>query len=273
MAAGYASRFGSIKQIAAVGPSGEILADYAIKEAQELGFLKVVIITREELVEQFKAHFRKQNLTIPIEYICQDKYIPEINVQKDVHLYGTGVALLTAIPSLTDDFIIINGDDYYGNGVFSKINESFSMFPDYSIFLAGYNLFNTLSPNGSVSRAVCMINKNNELVDLNEHTKISKNIDEILSEDSGQILEPNTLVSMNCWGFRTSFLDTVKSEFKEYISNATHWKHKEFSLPDLVKRHLINSPLSAKLIPVNAKWVGLTYHEDMAQVIEFLKKL
>lgn len=271
MAAGKAIRFGSVKQLLVVGPNNEILADYAIKEVQKLKFSKVVIITRDELLDAFTTHFKEQNHTISIEYVCQDKFIPEQKINGDIRFYGTGMALLSAKPNLTEDFIIINGDDYYGEGVFPEMANSLGHYSKYNIFLAGYKLKNTLSPNGAVSRAVCKLNQENELIDLNEHTQIIKEGDQILSLESGEVLLPDTPVSMNCWGFRPDFFETVVTEFEDYIYQMPHWEHREFSLPDIVKRHLIKFPLSAKLIPVNSKWVGLTYSEDKNIVTEFLK--
>ena len=213
LAAGMASRYGGMKQVAGFGPNGETIMDYSIYDAIRAGFGKVVFIIREDFADSFKAIFEpKLAGKIETVYVYQklESFLGNRTLPADrTKPWGTAHALLCCKDVLKEPFAVINADDFYGQDGFAKaaafINTKVA---DNLYALIGYNLKNTLSENGSVSRGVCSIDEAGNLVGINERTKIYKAGEEIVYEEEGAttVLPADTKVSMNFYCFGTSFI-------------------------------------------------------------------
>ncbi|MEO6734352.1 MAG: sugar phosphate nucleotidyltransferase [Ferruginibacter sp.] len=281
LAAGMASRYGSMKQIQSFGPSGETIMDYSIYDAIRAGFGKVVFVIREDFAENFKAIFEpKLKDRIATEYVYQEKdaYLPgDVTVPAErTKPWGTAHAVLCAKDAIQEPFAVINADDFYGKDAFEKaaaflINECNEK--TYSII--GYELAKTLSEHGTVSRGVCQVDENNNLVSIKERTKIYKDGDKIVYEENDVKHEVpfKSPVSMNFWGFPpTMFADTEKL-FQDFVRiNYTDIKS-EFFIPLLGDDFVQNRQGTIKVIPTSAQWFGVTYKEDAPIVKANVEKL
>jgi dTDP-glucose pyrophosphorylase len=286
MAAGIGSRFGGgIKQLEPVGPNGEIIMDYSIYDAIEAGFNKVVFIIRKDLEKDFKEVIgnRMEKVT-NVEYAFQEiSALPEgFEVPEGRKKpWGTGQAILSCKGIVTDPFVVINADDYYGKEAFVKIHDYLLTAKcdtdkqDYC--MAGFILGNTLSDNGAVTRGVCKIDDNNLLVDVEETSGIEKSGDKVNAPtaDGGiKEIDENSYVSMNMWGFTPSILEVLEKGFVEFLSNlGDNGEKKEYLLPTIVDGLIKSGKADVKLLESKDKWFGVTYKEDKEVVVESFKKL
>ncbi len=280
MAAGMASRYGSLKQVQSFGPSGETIMDYSIYDAIQSGFKKVVFIIRKEFADDFKAIFEpKLKGRVEVDYVFQDLHsfveghtIPEDRVKP----WGTAHAILCASTAVQDPFIVINADDFYGRDAFEKayrflVNEA----NDHTFGLIGYNLVNTLSDNGSVSRGVCKADDAGNLVAIAERTKIYREGSRIVYEDGDQKVEvpSDSKVSMNFWCFSPYVFSICKELFDAFLEKNLHQPKAEIFVVD-VAAHFITQPDNVlKVIPTDAAWFGVTYKEDAPQVEKEIRSL
>lgn len=270
LAAGMASRYGSMKQIESFGPGGETIMDYSIYDAIRAGFGKVVFIIREEFAENFKAIFEpKLKGRIETDYVYQylEAYTGGRTIPAErTKPWGTAHAVLCCKGKVNEPFAVINADDYYGRDAFVKaydfltkgVNEK-----TYSII--GYELRNTLSDNGSVSRGVCDVDANNNLTDINERTSIFRNADgKITYEDANGLHEvsEDSLVSMNYLCFARGFIDLCEEQFGKFLDEHGNEPKAEFFLPLAMKHFIESGKGDVKVIPTSAKWFGVTYKED-----------
>jgi hypothetical protein len=270
LAAGMASRYGSMKQTEGFGPHGETIMDYSIYDAIRAGFGKVVFIIRADFATAFKASFEpKLAGKIKTDYVYQslDKFTEGYEIATDrVKPWGTAHALLCTKGVVNEPFAVINADDYYGKEAFEQAyafltkecNEK-----TYSIL--GYELANTLSDNGTVSRGVCTLNENSYLTQINERTKIYRNTTgQIVFEEQGSEfpLEEDTRVSMNFMCFAPGFIDLCESEFALFLTKQGMELKSEFYIPFVAGRFTELGLGQVKVIPTNAKWFGVTYKED-----------
>lgn len=270
LAAGMASRYGSMKQIESFGPAGETIMDYSIYDAIRAGFGKIVFIIREDFADQFKAIFEpKLKGRIVTDYVYQDlqaftggRVIPAERTKP----WGTAHAVLCCKGKVNEPFAVINADDYYGRDAFvkaydfltTKCNEQ-----TYSII--GYELNKTLSDNGTVSRGVCAVDADQNLTDINERTKIFRQADGsiVYEDESGTYpLSENATVSMNYLCFAPGFIDVCESLFGEFLDNNIKNPKSEFFIPYAAGRFVQSGKGVVKVIPTAAKWFGVTYKED-----------
>ncbi len=269
LAAGMASRYGSMKQTEGFGPSGETIMDYSIYDAIRAGFGKVVFIIREDFAEAFKAGFEpKLQGKIKTEYIYQtlqsftgDFKIPE----KRMKPWGTSHAVLCAKEVIKEPFAVINADDFYGRDAFEKASAFLKndCNPEQHAII-GYELKKTLSDNGTVSRGVCVVDADNNLISIAERTKIYAEGDGITYEDaSGKHQVPvNSTVSMNFWCFDDSVFYLTGKMFKKFLEEHGHEEKSEFFIP-IVADEFIKEELGViKVIPTSSQWFGVTYKED-----------
>ena len=252
MAAGIGSRFGKgIKQLASVGPCGEIIMDYSIHDALEAGFNKVVFIIRKDLEEEFRRVIgeRIEKIT-EVEYVFQElDDLPEgfTKPADRTKPWGTGQAVLAAKKVLDEPFIVINADDYYGKEAYVKVHDYLVQEQQKDgklhICMAGFRLGNTLSDNGSVTRGICHI-ENGQLTGVTETHDIFKTATGAESRNadgSVQELDVKDLVSMNMWGLTPDFMEVLEKGFEEFLSGlAPEDIKKEYLLPELVD-HLIKN--------------------------------
>lgn len=285
MAAGIGSRFGKgIKQLAPVGPDGEIIMEYSIHDALEAGFNKVVFIIRKDLEEDFRQIIgnRIEKVT-EVEYAFQSlDDLPEgFTCPADrTKPWGTGQAVLAAKAVLDEPFIVINADDYYGKEAYVKIHDYLVQEQPKDgklhICMAGFRLGNTLSDNGSVTRGVCLT-ENGALVGIDETHNIFKTETGAQARyDDGSTKELNVkdLVSMNMWGLTPEFMDTLEKEFVEFLKNVKEGEiKKEYLLPELIDKLIKNETATVDVLDTKDSWFGVTYQEDKETVMNEFQKL
>ena len=270
LAAGMASRYGSMKQTESFGPSGETIMDYSIYDAIRAGFGKVVFIIRKDFAESFKASFEpKLKGKIQTEYVYQEKtyFIPEdVAVPEErTKPWGTGHAVLCAKDAVKEPFAVINADDFYGRDAFEKAaNFLTNQCNDKLYSIIGYELAKTLSEHGTVSRGVCEVDAANTLVSIKERTKIYRENDSIVFEENDQKFEvpSSSSVSMNFWCFHQSLFDTTEVLFKQFVrDNYTNLKS-EFFIPIIAEHFMHQEGGRITVIPTTSQWFGVTYKED-----------
>ena len=279
MAAGIGSRFGGgIKQLEPVDEQGHIIMDYSIHDAIEAGFNKVVFIIRKDIENEFKdvignrieAVCKVHSVTV--EYVFQDiNDIPGELPKGRTKPWGTGQAVLAAKDVLTTPFVVINADDYYGKEGFCEVH-------DYLVkggqsCMAGFVLKNTLSENGGVTRGICKMDEYNDLTEVVETSNIVKTVDG--AEADGVKLDTESLVSMNMWGLRPEFLETLEEGFAEFFEKVVPGNpmKAEFLIPTFIGELLAEDKMSVKVLRTNDTWYGMTYKEDVAVVKESFRDM
>ena len=285
MAAGVGSRFGNgIKQLAPVGPNGEIIMDYSIHDALEAGFNKVVFIIRKDIEEEFRSVIgNKIEKITEVEYAFQAlEDLPEGFEKPDDRTkpWGTGQAVLAAKKVLSEPFMVINADDYYGKEAYVKVHDYLVQDqPDDGIMhicMAGFRLGNTLSDNGSVTRGVCHI-ENGALTGVTETHDIYKteNGAESRSEEGQAVpLDVNSLVSMNMWGLTPQFMDVLEEGFVKFLSEIKPGDiKKEYLLPEMIDMLIKAGKAKVDVLDTKDTWFGVTYQEDKASVTAAFEKL
>ncbi len=280
LAAGMASRYGSMKQIQSFGPAGETIMDYSIYDAIQAGFGKVVFIIREEFAEQFKLIFEpKLKGKIETDYVFQHlvDFTEGFTVPSDrVKPWGTAHAVLCCKGKVDVPFIVINADDYYGRDAFVKAYTFLTQQCNESTYaLIGYELQKTLSENGSVSRGVCTSDNEQNLTSISERTKIYRSNDGVVYEDETGVHEvaSNSLVSMNFFCFAPGFINFCEELFSTFLTEKGNQLKSEFFIP-LVANEFLNSGKGVlKVIPTSSKWFGVTYKEDAVGVQSSINKL
>ena len=286
MAAGMGSRYGGLKQIDPVDKEGHIIMDFSIYDAKRAGFEKVVFIIKRENEEDFKeAVGRRIEQVMDVAYVFQDiDRIPEgFKVPEGrVKPWGTAHAVLSAIDEVDGPFAVINADDYYGRHAFQVIYDYLTTHEDdekYRYTMVGYRLKNTVTDNGHVSRGICELDPENRLVSISERTRIEKRDGGIAySEDDGATwtpLDPDTLVSMNMWGFTRSILDEIKAGFPAFLEKglAENPMKCEYYLPSVVSALLEKGRATVTVLESEDKWYGVTYKEDKPVVVAAIQSL
>ncbi|MBU3715133.1 MAG: nucleotidyltransferase, partial [Ferruginibacter sp.] len=257
LAAGMASRYGSMKQTEGFGPNGETIMDYSIYDAIRAGFGKVVFIIREDFAENFKAQFgAKLKGKIDVDYVFQDikTYAnPSMIPTERTKPWGTGHAILCASETVKEPFAVINADDYYGYDAFVRAADFLNNKCDDNTYaIIGYQLEKTLSEHGKVSRGVCQVDGNNNLLAINERTKIYRKGNTVIyeEEDGTQNEVPGlSSVSMNFWCFYPSVFNLTKVLFEKFLSENYQNIKSEFFIP-IIAESFIGSPQNQiKVIP------------------------
>ncbi|MBQ6563802.1 MAG: NTP transferase domain-containing protein [Clostridiales bacterium] len=284
MAAGLGSRYGGDKQIDRIGPNGEILMEYSIHDAIEAGFDKVVFVIKPEMEAKFREMVgNKIAGKTAVHYAFQDySSLPEGFVPPEGRTkpYGTVHAVLCAKNIIAEPFAVINADDYYGRDAFVAMAESLKSMQDKkaAASMVAYDLHNTISANGTVTRGVCERDAQNHLVKVTETYKIQAapdgTIRDYASDEQGRLLDPNALVSMNFWGFTPWFFEAAERKFREFLFRSHPDVMKcEYVLPTLVDELMREEHLQVDVLNTHAMWFGMTYREDREYVIHELKKL
>jgi len=280
LAAGMASRYGSMKQVQGFGPGGETIMDYSIYDAIRAGFTKVVFIIRRDFADDFKAIFEhKLKGKIETAYVYQDMraFTNDLQIPTErTKPWGTAHAVLCADEAVDGPFAVINADDFYGKDSFQKACDFLkNECSDQLYSIIGYELPKTLSDHGTVSRGVCSVDENNFLTAINERTKIYPENGKIFYEEDGKKIEvsPDTKVSMNFWCFSHSYFDLAEHLFTEFLIRHGDNIKSEFFIP-IVGDYFIQQGLGKiKVIPISSLWFGVTYKEDAPGVEKSLNKL
>lgn len=282
LAAGIGSRYGGLKQLDKVGPGGEAIIDYSIYDAIQAGFGKVVFVIRKSIEADFKEFIgNKLDGKIEVEYVFQelDKLPKGVNMNPERKKpYGTGHAVLMAKDVINENFAVINADDFYGREAYQTIAEYFKELNTESNdnCMVGYNLKNTLSDHGYVSRGQCTSDEEGYLIDVVERTHIEKKGDQIFfqNEDGKEIeLDENTLVSMNFWGFTPKHFEQLEKRFISFIKENNDNIKSEFYIPFVVNQLIEEGVGKTKVLESDAEWFGVTYQEDRPVVVESIRKL
>ncbi len=279
LAAGMASRYGSMKQVEGFGPSGETIMDYSIFDAIRAGFAKVVFIIRKEFADNFKAIFEpKLKGRIQTEYVFQELsfFTDGYNFPKErTKPWGTAHAVLCAKDAVNEPFAVINADDFYGHNAFNNAAAFLNVGctpENYAI--VGYDLLKTLSEHGTVNRGVCSLDHLGNLASVTERINIAKKGNSIVCDDG---LEPkelplNTRVSMNFWCFDPSFFNYTQQLFTEFLKEHGQELKSEFFIP-IVADRFIKEGGKIEIIPTSSSWFGVTYKEDAPYVKQNLDEL
>lgn len=280
LAAGMASRYGSMKQVEGFGPSGETIMDYSIYDAIQTGFGKVVFIISKHFSENLREEFdKKLKNRIAIEYVFQemDMYTKGFPVPKErTKPWGTAHAVLCAKDAVNEPFAVINADDFYGRDGFKKASDFLVNDCTPEVYsLVGYELLKTLSEHGTVNRGVCTVDKKGNLISIVERLNVSLNGDKITCEDG---IEPRELsldtpASMNFWCFDPSVFNYTENIFEEFLKENISNPKAEFFIPIAADRYIKEKKGVIKVIHTSAQWFGVTYKDDAPIVKESLQEL
>lgn len=289
MAAGIGSRYGGgIKQLAKVGPSGELIIDYSVHDAIEAGFDDVIFVIRRDIEKEFREVIGDRlGKLYNCSYAFQEvNELPENfkNPEGRTKPWGTGHAVLACKNLVKNPCLVINSDDYYGKEVFVEmhnflVNELSDSENKLSLAMPGFVLKNTLSDNGTVTRGVCNTDAHGYLSEIVETKSIERKADGLVhavSKDGCDIIiNENSSVSMNMWAFSEKFMQSLYDGFVEFLSNEENGNSMkaEYLLPIFIGELLEKGEASVKVIPTNSKWFGVTYHEDKEYVVNEFKKL
>lgn len=286
MAAGIGSRFGGgIKQLASVGPNGEIIMDYSIYDALEAGFNRIVFIIRKDLEKEFKEVIGNRiEKAVPVDYAYQelDKlpdgfFVPEGRTKP----WGTGHAILCCTDVIHTPFAVINADDYYGKEGFVKIHDYLVNSPASCVpaefCMAGFILGNTLSENGSVTRGICQVSDDDYLTAVKETSGLVPTPEgAAVCSENGELspVSAKSHVSMNMWGFTPEILTTLESGFCDFLASLKPGDVKsEYLLPTIVDQMIQAGTARVKVLESTDKWFGVTYKEDRAFVVDSIRSL
>lgn len=275
MAAGMGSRFGGLKQLEPIGENGEALLDYSVYDAVKAGFNKVVFVIKHAIEKEFKELVGSRiEKKVRVEYVFQenDKLPNGFTCPNDrVKPWGTAHAILCCKEVVNEPFAVINADDYYGKSAFVKIAEFLKSGTD-NYCMVGFRLKNTLTENGYVSRGVCET-ENGILKTVTERTKI---VDCKYTEDDGKswtALNPDSIVSMNLWGFQPDIFSHIESGFVKFLEQNINTPKSEYYLPSVVSGLIESDEKQVKVLVAEDKWYGVTYKEDKKDVVAAIKEM
>lgn len=276
MAAGLGSRYGGLKQLDGIGPNNELLIEYSIYDAIQAGFDKVICIIKEENEKDFEEKISKRiRGHINIEYVYQNQNnVPEAfkdllaSRQKPL---GTGHAILCAKDAIgAEDFAVINADDFYSRDAFVQLYQYMQTSDNYC--LSGFQLQNTVSENGVVSRGVCSKDSDGFLTQIIEHEKIDNNY--VNHAEPFVTLPADAAVSMNCWGFKSNVMEVFESAFHSFLeSNKNNLEKCEFYLASPINKVIQDKTATIKVLDTDAIWYGVTYKEDKQPVVDAIQAL
>jgi choline kinase len=280
LAAGIASRYGSMKQTQSFGPSGETIMEYSIYDAIHAGFERVVFIIREDFADIFKNIVEpKLKGRIETDYVYQklSSFAEgwEINPER-VKPWGTAHAVLCCKGKVNGPFAVINADDFYGKDSYKKAFDFLQTRCDEKTYaVIGYELANTLSEHGSVSRGVISMNEKKEMTGIVERLKIYRKEDEIVDEEDSKVvtLPEHSPVSMNFFCYHSSFIDLCEEEFQNFLRAHSTELKSEFLIPTVTDDFIKQGKGRVEVIPTSSKWFGVTYKEDAPIVEAAVRKL
>ncbi|HEY1063152.1 MAG TPA: sugar phosphate nucleotidyltransferase [Daejeonella sp.] len=285
LAAGMASRYGSMKQTDGFGPNGETIIEYSIYDAIIAGFGKVIFVIKEEFAENFKGIFEpKLKGKIETGYVFQTFDLKPFGIDIEIERskpWGTAHAVLAARDVVKEPFCVINADDFYGRESYQKMCDFLKNgVSDTQFSMIGFQIDKTLSEHGHVSRGVCEVDADGNLAEIHERIKVYFKPDEsgnktIVFEEEGREypIRSNSRVSMNFWGFTPKIFELSAGIFKEFALANTDNPKAEFFIPLAAERLIRNGQASFKVIPTQNQWFGVTYAEDKPIVQECIDRL
>ncbi|MEJ2052418.1 MAG: sugar phosphate nucleotidyltransferase [Calditrichaceae bacterium] len=282
LAAGMGSRYGGLKQLDQFGPNGETLMEYSIYDGIKAGFEKIVFVIRRDFEQAFKeTYIDKIKDKIEVDYVFQElTALPEgysvpDNREKP---WGTGHAIMSAKDRIDGPFAVVNADDFYGREAYQIMYDFLTNLDTYdstTYTIIGYPLAKTLSEHGTVSRGVCEIDSEGNLIKVTERLKIGRENDGIYDHEDGRShkLPGDTLVSMNLMGFDTSFFGYLDQYFTDFLDKSINDPKSEYLLPTVVNTLAQAGEVKVKILKTDAQWFGVTYQEDRPIVIKKIKEM
>ena len=280
LAAGMGSRYGGLKQVDPVGPSGEAILDYSVFDAVRGGFGKVVFIIRRDFEAEFKEKVgKKYEGVVKVEYCYQDIHdlpAPYQVPAERVKPWGTAHAVRAARDVVKEPFAVINADDFYGRDAMAKLGAFLSNLNSDSALhfaMVGYRLDLTLSDNGSVARGICVTDAESRLVSVTERVKLVRAGDHVHDEDSGCDYPLDSRVSMNCWGFTPELFAELEARFTKFLATRGSELKSEWYIPFVVDELIKEGRADCRLLPTDSNWFGVTYREDKPFVVGEIQKL
>ena len=281
LAAGVGSRYGGLKQVDGMGPGGESILEFSVYDAIQAGFGKVVFVIRKEIEAEFRLRVGKRvEAQIHTEYAFQEYDTALDWLSEKPHRlkpWGTGHAILSAKPYIHEPFATVNADDFYGPDGFRELAQFLANDCSTNQYgMVAYQLGNTLSENGSVSRGVCSVDAEGFLSDVTERTQIERFDDGIYFTETGgerYFLADNTPVSMNLWGLHHSVLNEIESQFQAFVEANFENPKAEFYIPTVINNLLTSGKIKLKVLHSDSQWYGVTYPEDKETVQKALSSL
>jgi len=281
LAAGMGSRYGGLKQMDRMGPSGETLMDYSVYDALQAGFGKVVFVIRKDIEADFCEMFiDKIGKHMPVEYVIQDLHdLPEgFNVPEGRQKpWGTNHAVLAGRKAIKEPFAVINADDFYGRDAYRVLAAYLSKLEnaDTDYCMVGYPLVNTLSEHGTVNRGVCQLNQEGFLTQVTERIGLGWRDETIGFEEEGKWIEvlPKTRVSMNMWGFTPKFFEQTEADFQDFLKVEGNEMKSEFFIPSTVSKLIDSEKCRVNVLETSAKWFGITYKEDRDKTVAKIQEM
>ena len=280
LAAGMGSRYGGLKQLDEIGPNGEAIIDYSLYDAIRAGFGKVIFVIRADFATEFKARFEpnlKGRIEVGYVYQALDK-IPAgsvVNPEREKP-WGTAHASLMAESAVQEPMAVINADDFYGTRAYQVMADFLTSSTDENQYsMVGYNVANTLSEFGTVSRGVCQTDKEGNLTTVVERTKIKRDDDGIYyyEEDKRFKLDEDTPVSMNFWGLKPNVFKYLNEGFKEFLAEHGNELKSEYFIPLLINDNIVKGNIRTKVLQCDSPWFGVTYKEDKPFVQQRINEL
>lgn len=282
LAAGMGSRYGSLKQLDGVGPSGETIMDYSVYDALRAGFGKLVFVIRESFDKEFREKIiSKYENHIPVEVVYQELHnLPEgfaLNPER-VKPWGTNHAVMMGESVINEPFAVINADDFYGRESFKILADELNKLAgkENHYCMVGYRLSNTLSESGAVARGVCKADEKGFLANVVERTHIER-VDGVIkykdADESWHELEENAPVSMNMWGLTPDYFAHSKKFFINFLEENKDNMKAEYFIPLMIEYLIQNNISDVKVLDTPSKWFGVTYAQDRPSVVEKLQSL
>ncbi|MBQ8208208.1 MAG: nucleotidyltransferase [Clostridia bacterium] len=279
LAAGMGSRYGGLKQIDPITDKGEFIIDFSIYDAIKAGFDKVVFVIKKENYEDFTETVgNRVAKSIKVEYAFQDiDNIPEgFSVPEGrTKPWGTAHAVLSAKDCVTDNFAVINSDDFYGRDAFMKLAAHLKNADKGHCCMVGYVLDNTLTENGTVSRGECSVDADGFLLNVTERTKLKRDGDMAAYEDDGtwHRIPKDTIVSMNCLGFTPAVFEHIEKGFASFLSEKGTELKSEYYIPTAITEMMNSGVADVKVYSTDSVWYGVTYHEDKEKVQSSIRNM
>lgn len=281
MAGGLGSRYQGLKQVDAVLESGETLLEFSIYDAIICGFDKIVLVLNKKIETHFieKIKIICTSRKVVFEYVFQEisSFVPHKYFDaaaKRQKPLGTAHAILCARNLISESFVVINADDFYGRNTFEKAFELLKnkKIDDFNYQMIAFEIASTLSENGSVSRGICTVDNHDKLIKIDEHTEILKIDSQIISVQNKKVLDGNSLSSMNFWCFGKSIFEHLEKEFLFFLENLQTEKQ-EFFIPMVVQKLILQHKISVKVSQTLSIWFGLTYADDKILLQTEIQKL
>ncbi|MBM4148198.1 MAG: nucleotidyltransferase [Lentisphaerae bacterium] len=272
LAAGIGSRYGGLKQMDPVGPSGEFIIDYSIHDAVRAGFGSVVFVIRKAIEPDFRATIGQRiGERMPVRYVFQElnSLPPGCSAPEGRGKpWGTGHAVLLCGEAVGDSFAVINADDFYGRDSFEKLADFLRSTSDdpHAHAMVGFSLQSTLSPHGTVARGICRADGTSRLQNIEEVTGIG--VVDGRPRAGNRVLDGSELVSMNMWGFKTSVFQALDQGFRTFLRTDASKPGAEFYLPAAVQMIISSGSGTVTVLPASSSWMGMTNREDRAAVSE-----